>query len=322
MRILLYEFISAGGWRSAGWNPPAESLQREGAAMLAAVAADFRQIDGVEVLIADSSAATRATQDAIDWTLVIAPETAGVLLDLVRQVESVGGRLLGPSSEFVRLTGDKQSTAEQLALAGIRVPTGVRLTSGAPLPRNFPYPAVLKPSDGAGSQATLLVESADADVAVIAPEQSAQPWRLERYCPGSAASVALLCGSLQPLALPPCSQRLSSDGRFQYLGGRTPLPPALAQRAVDLAERALAALPPALGYVGFDLVLGESADGRDDYVIEVNPRLTTSYVGLRALCRDNLAQGMLDTADGRIPALSWQPGPVEFDSDGQVRRTN
>jgi predicted ATP-grasp superfamily ATP-dependent carboligase len=72
------------------------------------------------------------------------------------------------------------------------------------------------------------------------------------------------------------------------------------------------------GYIGVDLVLGADPDGQDDHVIEINPRLTTSYVGLRALSRNNLAAAMLVVAEGREPALSWHDGVVEFSADGRT----
>ncbi|HEX5497861.1 MAG TPA: hypothetical protein VFX03_01485, partial [Thermomicrobiales bacterium] len=66
------------------------------------------------------------------------------------------------------------------------------------------------------------------------------------------------------------------------------------------------------------LVLGERCDGADDVVIEINPRLTTSYIGLRAACEQNLAGAMLDLAAGRIPALSFRDGPLRFEADGKI----
>jgi hypothetical protein len=54
-------------------------------------------------------------------------------------------------------------------------------------------------------------------------------------------------------------------------------------------------------------------------VIEINPRLTTSYVGLRALASENLAAAMLDVASGRTPRLSFADRQLEFDSDGTIR---
>jgi predicted ATP-grasp superfamily ATP-dependent carboligase len=54
--------------------------------------------------------------------------------------------------------------------------------------------------------------------------------------------------------------------------------------------------------------------------VEINPRLTTSYLGLRAASRASLAKAMLDVAEGRCPTLSFDPQPLEFDADGTVRR--
>jgi len=98
-----------------------------------------------------------------------------------------------------------------------------------------------------------------------------------------------------------------------------PLAPHLAERAVRLGRRAVAALPEPAGYLGVDVVLGTACDGRSDVVVEVNPRLTTSYVGLRAAAAVNLAAAMLDAAQGRVPRLSFRPVAVEFDPDGTVR---
>jgi hypothetical protein len=135
------------------------------------------------------------------------------------------------------------------------------------------------------------------------------------------ASVAVLCGPEGPVFLPACGQTLSTDGRFAYLGGYTPLAPTLGERAARLARRGVAALPPALGYIGFDLVLGESERGQDDVIVEVNPRLTTSYVGLRAACRANLGEAMLRVASGQSPGpLRFGSEVVRFTASGDVFR--
>jgi len=51
-------------------------------------------------------------------------------------------------------------------------------------------------------------------------------------------------------------------------------------------------------------------------VIEINPRLTTSYVGLRALSRVNLAGQMIAVAEGRAAELCWNATRVHFSSSG------
>ena len=142
--------------------------------------------------------------------------------------------------------------------------------------------------------------------------------RLERYMPGLPASVALLCGPSGNITLAPCKQRLSDDGRFRYLGGESPLAAGMTDRAAALAQRAIAALPETVGYVGVDLVLGHDPHGSEDAVIEVNPRLTTSYVGLRAAAQSNLAEAMWRIAHGEALSVAFAERPLEFDPAGNV----
>jgi predicted ATP-grasp superfamily ATP-dependent carboligase len=200
-----------------------------------------------------------------------------------------------------------------LRAAGVPVPEGCVLEPDEPLPTEFSYPAVLKPVDGAGSQDSYFIRGPH-----DAPPAYAFPRRLERFIPGQAASAAVLCGPAERIGLPPCKQRISDDGRLRYLGGESPLAAGLAERAKSLAERAVAALPVAVGYVGVDLVLGRELDGGEDVVIEVNPRLTTSYVGLRAASRSNLAAAMWQVAHGELPALEFSDRAIEFDPSGNV----
>jgi hypothetical protein len=118
--------------------------------------------------------------------------------------------------------------------------------------------------------------------------------------------------------LTPCKQRVSEDGQLRYQGGELPLAAGLGQRAVALADRVLAALPDARGYVGVDLVLGRDPGGAEDFVVEVNPRLTTSYVGLRAAATSNLAEAMIRVAEGDASPVEFFARSLEFDSLGNV----
>ncbi len=246
-----------------------------------------------------------------DATVLIAPEFDGLLLERVRAVERAGGRLLSPSSQLVALASDKHATAEHLARHDVPVPRGVALEPGEPLPRAFDYPAVLKPRDGAGSLGIEWIARFSAG-----HTNGARAARLERYYPGVAASVACLCGPAGAVPLEPCRQELAGPGDFTYLGGSLPIEPELASRARRLAQRAAATLPGATGYVGFDLVLGPDPAGSGDVVVEVNPPLTTSYLGLQALCGVNLAATMFAVAAGREVALCWNQGHVCFTSAG------
>jgi tyramine---L-glutamate ligase len=336
MRIFIYEWATGGGLVEEVGLPP--SLFAEGAAMARALAADFALLDDCQVSLlrdmrldepppprcriveVDSYAHARSEfeRQALrsDYTLVIAPELDGILTRTIRQLEQLGRPSLNASCDFVKLAANKQHTAALLNQAGIAVPEAVLLPADTDkLPVDFPYPGVLKPLDGAGSQHTLLVEG-PGDL----PPPYPWPRRLERYIPGQPASVAFFCSAYSQVPLPPCWQRLSSDGRFQYLGGSLILEPSLVDRATRLASRALAALPPAAGYVGIDLVLGEALDGSADVVLEVNPRPTTSYVGLREAVHENLAAALLASQGGSLRSFTPTGANLEFWADGRVRR--
>ena len=138
------------------------------------------------------------------------------------------------------------------------------------------------------------------------------------YVAGIHASVAFLCGPRRIEPLPPSWQLLSDDGRFQYLGGEAPILPHLAERAVAVAKPAIEWLHrrhPFNGFIGVDVVLGDERD----VLIEINPRMTTSYIGLRQLSEVNLAEAMLQIAEGKSCELCWKPGKIRFEANGAIR---
>ena len=281
--------------------------------MLDAVMADFARCPGVDVRTvpeglprAEEATAFRQLARSCEWTLVIAPESEGILFERCRRVEEEGGRLLGPNSAAVRLTGDKWELSRHLAQHEIPTPRCELLRSGV-LPS---FPLVCKPRDGAGSQATFLIHTA-AELERCVAEARSEGWAgdllLQPFIPGQAVSVSMLIGPRGQVACPAATQHLSADGRFHYLGGRVPLVLELDERARQLAGRAVACVAGLRGWVGVDLVLGETADS--DAVIEINPRLTTSYVGLRALTETNLASVMLSLVmGGEAPVVTWRAG--------------
>ncbi len=331
-RILVYEFVTGGGcWATNSDSPPAGSLLTEGTAMLQAMTADLQRSGNTEVhVLADRRlspfwpegcsvhhvgspseerrilAATAAKADA---TLLIAPEFDGLLTGRCRWVQQAGGRLISPDADFVALAADKSRLAARLAASGIAVPQPISPSLAISQPDKVPLPAIIKPNCGAGSLDVRLLRGRR-DLEAVPWHRPG--WRLETFHPGLAASVAVICGPAQTLVLEPGRQLQPNDDTFRYLGGRWPLAHAQRQRAIALARRAMAALPQTNGFVGIDLVLGAAQDGSQDVVIEVNPRLTTSYVGLRQLATSNLATAMLDMVAGRPASVAWSERRLTF----------
>jgi tyramine---L-glutamate ligase len=310
--------------------------------MLSAILEDLSQLPAVEtttllnneicerstnpkckvVVLRDEEEDFRKLASEADYSLIIAPELDDILLHRCSWVEQEGSRLLGPSPTAVRLAGDKYACGEFLRQQGVATPESRIVVADRPA-EELAFPAVLKPRHGAGSSSTFLVESRQGlESLLAAPGASVgrcEDCILQPYVTGLPASVGVIVGPKQCVPLLAGEQLLSSDGRLRYRGGVLPLSAPLNLRARLLAERAVRSMPEVLGYVGVDLVLGNSADGSEDWVIEINPRLTTSYVGLRRLARTNLAEMMLLAASGReVAPPAWRTSRVRFDPDGRV----
>jgi predicted ATP-grasp superfamily ATP-dependent carboligase len=167
IQVLVHEWVTGGGL--AGSPLPA-SWAAEGRAMRRSIAADFASLPHVRVVVTlderqpdepgpwtvvrvgpgeepdrFASLAARA-----DFTAIIAPESGGVLAERARAVDRAGGRSLGSSPTAIDLTGNKLRLGAHLADRGIATPPCRRVIPALGLPIEFPYPAVLKPIDGAG----------------------------------------------------------------------------------------------------------------------------------------------------------------------------
>jgi len=320
MRVFVYEYLTAAG---IGRDPgsPEHGMYREGRAMRDAVASDFARIHDVDVVTFDQFGSDDSEDEIgraagrCDWALVIAPETDGQMARDCRAVRASGCRVLNSSLGAIGATADKLALAERWRAHGVRTPA---TTERGPTVCEA-FPVVWKPRDGAGSTDTFLIHDRFELAQAQAAHNPARAMVLQEFVPGRPVSVAFLCGPCEKYPLRPALQLLSDDSRFKYRGGELPIPPALAERAVRLARCALTCVPGLLGYVGVDLVLGAAEDGSRDYAIEINPRLTTSYIGLRALADFNIAEAMLRGAQGELVTdFQWKPGRVRFGPDGTV----
>ena len=234
-----------------------------------------------------------------EFALVIAPEFDGILEERCRWAAQAGAILLGPSPDAVALCADKLALAQHWQTNGVPTPPAKLFDRGAFVP-----PMVVKPRDGAGSNDTVLL-STQAELERFVPSANAI---VQPYYGGTPMSLVTLIGPGQTVQFVPCFQRMEiRDGHFDYRGGSTCHDPNLANRARNLAARALRGIEGLAGYVGVDFVLGPM-----DAAIEINPRLTTSYIGLRRLCQQNLMEALIDVTRGNTAALTWRNDRVDF----------
>lgn len=340
MRILVYEFASGGGL--AGRQVPA-SLSREGAAMRSALVADLCAIGGhqivttadarirpelplgVEVVVLPDGDRARAAMldrliDRADAVWLIAPETDGCHERLAASVERRGRLLIGSSSSAIDRASDKARLMRRLRGGGVHHPITRALRRGEdPVcgARDIGYPIVVKPARGAGSHGVGLARDPSGlrravDVARRATVGGAVI--LQEYARGAAASVSLLADGCDAVALTLNAQTIAASPPFAYRGGETPFEHPLAPRAMAAAVQACRVLPGLRGFVGVDLVLGDA----DVFVVEVNPRLTTAYLGVRAAVDENVAALALAACAGSLPASPRVRRRVRFSASGDV----
>ncbi|CAO3380414.1 ATP-grasp domain-containing protein [Azospirillum argentinense] len=316
MRILVVEFVTGGGMPSETAIPA--SLAREGDLMLHALLADLLEVPGVAVMVTRDARlpplavpvrSITITDPRESWALwenlarqadgvwPIAPETDGALERFSRMVEATGRRLLNSRADAVAVASSKTATAALLSTAGLPVVPARRVGADDP-PGGGPW--VVKPDDGAGCVDTRLIRDHAAWRNWLG-EADRSGFVVQPFQPGIPASLSMLCRDGRAWPLTANHQNVSLTGDvFSYGGGLVggvALSPALS----DLAQGVAAALPGLFGFVGVDFIAGP--DGPT--IIEVNPRLTTSSVGLRRATGLNVAAAVLDLA--RDPPVPPRP---------------
>ena len=264
-----------------------------------------------------------ASADAV-W--LVAPETNRCLERVASLVEQHGKPLLGSGSLAIRRASDKAGLQRRLVRCGVPCPETRVLRRGADAAadaRALGYPVVLKPGRGAGCMGVGLARSARElrDAVDLARSSGARgPWLVQRFVQGTAASVSVLSDGRRCVALALNRQSVRAGRRFSYHGGSTPLDHPLASRAIEVSLRTCGALPGLRGYIGVDLVLTRS----EAFVIEVNPRLTTAYLGVRSALGEsssagaNIAGMAIAACAGHLPEVPPLRRRVRFTSTGRV----
>jgi predicted ATP-grasp superfamily ATP-dependent carboligase len=345
MRLFVSEYLTSGAWLAPFGDG---SLAREGRAMLLAFLEDARAIDGVQAITTwdarlgafpgddDDSGLSRVevhvSESAehglelfrrlaaeCDTTLVISPEFDELLQSRRELVDAVGGSWLGSSAGAIALATDKLRLSSHLQRYGVPtiVTRALDVAAGESLSE---YPSVVKPRDGAGSQWTYLVRVAT-EWASVREELIASNWKagfvVQPYVAGAPLSASAIVGSDETVEVFSVGrQRLSDDGRFQYLGGEIPVGDVDQADVEHVVSAACHAIPGLSGYVGFDLIQPEESPDTL-LIVDINPRLTTSYLGYRALANENLASRIIDPSASN-ESIRWRSGQVQFDCSGAL----
>ncbi|MFQ6095918.1 MAG: ATP-grasp domain-containing protein [Candidatus Bathyarchaeia archaeon] len=321
MKILVYEHITGGGCTGEEIQP---SILSEGYAMLRALILDLKAI-GCNVvtfidsrlkefsppLLADDEISISSQSvlhkllkrysEEVDCVFVIAPESDQTLRGLVEIVES-GGASLNCQVDGIERASNKMEVYKTLDRIGLRVPETMQVDIHEDIKeikrvaRELGFPLVFKPVVGVGSSG-LSVINVESQIPMAVDKMRREIERgsfiVQRLIDGVAASVSLIStgDEVSPLTLNRQIVTLSPPfSESRYEGGIVPLRHKLEEEALMTAQISVKSLGGLKGYVGVDMVLSSNGP----VVVDVNPRLTTSYVGLRRVVNINPAQAIID----------------------------
>lgn len=224
----------------------------------------------------------------VDAVWPIAPESGGVLERLSQLVLKHGKILLGSSPQTVALTASKYDTAVALSTQAVSVIPTFRPCEIDP---SQPGPWVAKPDDGVGCEDTHYFPETPDLMHWLATGRRMQTHIVQPYMRGESASLSMICHAGRAWLLSCNRQRISlQQGVFSYHGSMINGMAQHWDQFDHLAQNVASLMPELMGYVGVDVMVQDEALT----LIEINPRLTTSYAGLSLAVGCNPARLILD----------------------------
>ena len=283
-------------------------------------------------LDADSVLSTSSHQDgetdlqelsaSVDAAFIIAPESNQILQSLVESIEQTGVTSLNCRSSFIGSMSNKISVIERANEIGLHTPETILINAHnttkeirKAICSSLKFPLIVKPVDGVGCAGLSVINnkrllSGAIDKAI--GESANCYFMVQELVAGTAVSVILLStgNDLLPVSLNLQDVILSPPGATStYKGGQVPFDSLLKRDAFAAAEKFLKSFDGLRGYVGVDMVLS----GREVVLIEVNPSLTTSYVGMRRTLGFNNGQTLIDAIfENKLPAITQSSGYAIF----------
>ena len=293
-RLLVFEWLTGGGcWLDCVDPNECSSLLRQGRQMLQSVASDFDRAGFEVVALVDSRIEIEFPTQQIqvcrhdhlqpclkqecqssDLMLIIAPESGNRLMACLKWLQPWRDRLLNPSIEFTSLAANKNRLQEFLRRSQVPVPKGV---SAELWTREFgdadPGKSwIVKPFDGCGGEGNFLVTTKQFLKREFREYRNSL-FRVEEFVDGVSTSVAVASGHQGEMKIFEPVRQYFDDfpiGLFSHC--EKEISDELANRALELVGKTLTKLPPCHGFFGLDLILGD-----EDFVLEINPRITCSY---------------------------------------------
>ncbi len=254
-----------------------------------------------------------------DVVWIIAPEFDELLYSRTKQAMEWGASVVGPDLPTIKLTSDKWRLFQTLNEQALpTIPTS--LFENQHPTQSQTWPCIIKHRFGAGGLGfQYLAGLEDWHEKLSHFPNRGDDYILQPFISGKMLSTVMLLNSHCRQMFPVGVQKICLESGFEYQGGV--IPADLSQNVLcsieDLLRQVCDVIPGLKGYIGFDLLLPD-VEPLAPLIVEINPRLTTSYTGYRQLTLENLAERIIK-ADTEIPLLRWKTEQgVQFCPDGTM----
>lgn len=280
-------------------------------------------------------------ENIIDWlennasdfgnAIFIAAENNNNLFNITKILEDNGVRTYTSSSEACFKSSDKYETYESLP-------------NTVPQPRSFrfkidakgywkraienlhekwqaedpltPLKLIIKPLMGVDCEDIVIIENIE-DLTLDLDKIFTPGSRVivQEYVDGVDISVSLLSDGKKaiPISLNQQFVELKND-KGTYLGGKIPYESKYKDEAFEIAKNAVEAIDGLKGFVGVDLLINnDEKDIYSVYLLEINSRFTTPYVGLKQISNINIGDTIIKLIDGEMDI-----DDVDISLDGEV----
>ena len=292
--------------------------------------------------------------DIVDWlednaanfnkAIFIAAENDNNLYNITKILEENDVELYNSSSEACFISSDKSETYEVLS-------------NVVPQPRTFrfkidpkgywkraienlhekwqaedpltPLKLIIKPLMGVECEDIVVIENIE-DLTLDLDRIFKPGSRVivQEFIDGADISVSLISDGKKAIPLSLNEQFVSlKDDKGTYIGGKLPFESKYRDEAFEIATKAVESIGGLRGFVGVDLII--NADEKDIYsvyLLEINSRFTTPYVGLKQIANINIGKSIIDIIDGKLDIDELDvslDGEVEFRKSGdnmEIRR--
>ena len=341
--ILVFEYFTASGIKD-------KSIISEAEKLIFALLGDLHDFS-IDLVINKSYEAMLSNMknvnpiliegDVIDWlkdnaanfkkAIFIAAENNNNLYNITKILEENGVKTYTSSSEACLKTSDKFTTYEELS-------------NIVPQPRTFrfkidpkgywkraienlhekwqaedpltPLKLIIKPLVGVDCENIVLIENIE-DLTLDLDKIFTPGSRIivQEYIEGTDISVSLISDGKKavPISLNEQYVQLENDEGV-YLGGQLPFESKYEKEAFEIAKKAVEAIGGIKGFVGVDMLINcDEKDVYSVYLLEINSRFTTPYVGLNRISDLNIGKSIIDVIDGEMNI-----DDIDISLDGKV----